>query len=257
MARRGDPNLNSIEDVLIAFAFRPRPDMGDMGLPNQIEQNLRALLRSFPNAQVETFIGQAQRALALYLCLAVHCGGRRQHLRKKLNRIALALDEAAAAVLDMHPAELELAARFGRFEPPLVSDDIPADGPPAFSAQGRFAIRMTTLAAGAGAAAEMLRGTAQDRSRPLRFLITSLFQAWIENTTWPRPVWRGDIDPTDPEMGGDDLFCEVVRLVLAALANIRTETGKLLALRPDPGQIEHVLRSVIVPRTRGRKKMSR
>jgi hypothetical protein len=212
----------------------------------ELEAKLRALLRGFPGDQADTFVDQAAHNLKLYICMVYRSPSRRS-LLKKTRRLERAADELVAALFDLHPAEFELVDHVAKKRSPL--EIISGDPKSSLHVLGKIALGLSWLGAAAGGVADSMRGTAQDKSRPLRFLVTELHEAWLA-IGWPRPIWRGDVDPADPEQRDDDLFCDIARTLLRGLDNIRASSGRLVVLRPEPAQVEHILRSVLNPRNR-------
>jgi hypothetical protein len=203
-------------------------------------------LRGFPGDQVDTFVDQAAHILKLYICMVYRSPSRRS-LLKKTRRLDRAADELVAALFDLDPAEFELVDHIAKHRNPL--EVVSGNSKSSLHRLGKIALGLSRLGAAAGGVAACMRGTAQDKSRPLRFLVTELHETWLA-IGWPRPIWRGDVDPADPEQRGDDLFCDIARTMLGGLVNIQASSGRFVALRPEPAQVEHTLRSVLNPRDR-------
>jgi len=247
MARKeADPQVTRIEDMLISSTARIG-SLNEPRIPDKVQANLRALLRQFADRDIDVFVECANHAMAIYVGLNVLGGGSRKSLLKKMMRLEKTFRKSTDAIFDCEAAEFELVLRFAKGRPiDRALDDVP----PSYERPGQLAKDLTGLSASAGGVADMLRGTAQDGTRPLRQFVSSLHDAWLSNG-WPTPKWRGDIDPRDPEEPDDDLFCEVVRFLLEWLGDVRTKSGEVLSLRPGTSPIQNALRELIL----GQKKL--
>src|SRR5262249_55712341 len=147
-------------------------------------------------------------------CMVYRSPSRRS-LLKKTRRLERAVDELVAALFDLHPAEFELVEHLAKQRNPL---EVIISGDPKASVHvlGKIALGLSWLGAAAGGGADCMGGTAQDKWRPLRFLVPERHEPWLA-IGWPRPIWRGDVAPADPEQRDDDLFCDIARTVLGGL----------------------------------------
>jgi hypothetical protein len=267
MARAGDPRVNELEDLLLACTLRIGRAGFDFPLPQEMQASLQAMLREFPDEDVKIFIKTTSEFLGVYVGMAALAEkrkarrpnggqGQRSGLRGRARRLARAADELVSAIFDMELAEFDLIAHIAKkgIKPTALYKHLLNDELPDASDVEKTAFSLSKLGGVAEGVAMLLEGTAQDRSRPLRFLVTTLHRLWLA-LEWTEPVWRGDNDSADVEQDDGDLFCEVVRFLLEGFSPDSPVDipERILALRPEPGQINYILRQVISPRDRSSK----
>jgi hypothetical protein len=200
-------------------------------------------------------------------------GRTRSQVRDKFAQVEKTLDLACKAILHLKWYELGLLVEWnaGLFDTLVLPGREPKHLERIFkldpkSDPERVALVQCNAMLGfrnaAGTIANLLRGTAQDCTRPHRYVVHRLYKAWIANG-WPRPIWRGAFEPFDPYTPDGDLFCDVVRLLFDGLrTRLPFEFQSLFETRgvpagfpPEKGQIEHALRELLDPRTARQKKL--
>jgi hypothetical protein len=99
----------------------------------------------------------------------------------------------------------------------------------------RFAEQLISLAVAIAKVESCLQGTAQDRTRPERYLIHELWSRWLD-LGFPQPRLVRGADSREPDAPDEDAFAEAVRLIFDVLYR----DTKFIE-----GEVTYVLRAVI------------
>jgi hypothetical protein len=129
-----------------------------------------------------------------------------------------------------------------------------------------FNEQLTGLIRAASIIIESLKGTAQDRTRPTRYLAHRLWSKWLE-LGFPVPRLVRGADHLNADAPDEDAFVETIRLLIDAMHTYRKPSDKgrassararlitrtlLNEHKPSDGEVTYVLRTVIEA---GRKKL--
>jgi hypothetical protein len=244
MARGGDPNLTWIEDRLIVATLRLG---GPKGRPQDfatVQSFLEKRLPALADGRIEEFIKTVNRVRTDYLYLlgwsARGIDVSRAATRKKYKRLLRSLDDFHLAFIDCIGAPWELIRQ-------IDCNGKPSEGSPMrvrFDALDfdQFNEQLFGLCSAISKIIQRLKGTAQDRTRPERFLVHELWSKWVD-LGFPEPrVIRG-ADVRDADAPDEDIFTETIRLVFDVLY----ADSKLV-----DGEVTYALRTVIQV---GRKKL--
>lgn len=215
MARGGDPSLTWIEDKIIVAALRV-PDLPKGSLDDFAA--MRSFLeRKFPDRAggiIEEFIKTVNRVRTDYVLLLV-LGKKglepsRTSVRKKYYRLAITLRDFQKAVISSIGQPWELIRRGTCRGKPDQSEITRAK----YEALDfhRFNEQLLSIMDATSNIIRCLKGTAQDRTRPERFMVHELWSKWIE-LGFPEPRLVRGADAHDAAAPDEDPFVETVRFV--------------------------------------------
>jgi hypothetical protein len=246
MARGGDPNLNWIEDQVIVAALRlgfdpPKGELQDFAT---VQSFLEKRFPDLADGRIEEFIKTVNRVRSDYLLLLMlSTKGQdvsRIAARKKYKQLL-------GSLMDFHRA---FAASVGAPWELIRHIDChgrPSEGSPMrgrFDALDfdRFNEQLMGLTSTISKIIRCLKGTAQDRTRPERFLVHELWSKWVD-LGFPEPTFIRGADARDADAPDEDAFAETVRLVF----DVMYADSKLI-----DGEVTYQLRTII---EEGRKKL--
>jgi hypothetical protein len=257
MARKGDPQLNELEDSIIAFSRMASDDnmtsSSENGLIASTIDKVRSFLSQSATGEIDKYIEFLEDNLKIYISLLHLGGGERQRLKRVMDDIsehALALVAILSTLNPFEETVLELAIETERILDGMIGDRMikasSTDGAKRVQLnselrRNEFQEKLQYILEASNALKNTFTGTAQNKNRPLRVFIRRLLRDWAE-CGFPPPRWISDADHCDP-MGIDpDPFCEMVHLIFDYMI-IETRQGE--AAREDSGTIDHVLRTAI------------
>jgi hypothetical protein len=240
MARGGNPNLTWTEDQIILLAQRgsssdwPKGNLEDFA-------NLQPFLKAkFPDTGddlIKEFLKTANRARTDYLFfLILEKRGievSRTSVRKKYKRLRTTLTDFLEAITDSVGPPWELIRQ-------LDCGGRPDEGTPTRAKYDsldfdRLTMQLISLSVTIAKVESCLKGTAQDRTRPERYLIHELWSKWIE-LGFPHPRLVRGADSREPDAPDEDAFAEAVRLIF----DILYSDTKFIE-----GEVTYALRTVI------------
>jgi hypothetical protein len=253
MARGGNknPDYNAFEDALIAgtvpYVSFPHPIV--------TYKVFNFLSARFPKLKIDEFIANLPNVLGYYFSLSFHNGGSRETLSVKMNRIAKAAYEFTDALEKLSDREYEmLQLSIGVQKSPSLPEVLAKNSQIVPSRLDQLDLMTLPLFTYRGASflKRSLGGTVQNSKRPLREFIRLLLYGWLRSG-FPQPKWSSEADAVNPDGIDQDIFCELVHLILDDL-QIPDELGQVRP-RPTPGQINLGLEAVLAEKKR--KKNSR
>jgi hypothetical protein len=243
MARGGNPNLTWIEDRVIVAAHRgnsselPKGSLEDFA-------NVQSFLKSeFPDVGddiVEEFLNTANRVRSDYLfILVLETKGvkvSRTSVGKKYNRLL-------ATLIDFHKAFVATAGPPWELIRHVVCSGRPDESAPTRAKYDaldfeRFNEQLMSLFGPISKIVRSLKGTAQDRTRPERYLIHELWSKWMA-LGFPEPRLVRGADSREVDAPDEDAFAETVWLVFDT---IYADTKRIDGL---DGEVTYALRTVI------------
>jgi hypothetical protein len=240
MARGGNPNLTWTEDQIIFLAHRgstsdwPKGDLEDFA---NVRSFLKGKFPDFDDDVIEEFLETANRVRTDYLLfLILEKRGievSRTSVRKKYKRLRTTLTDFLKAITDSVGPPWELIRQ-------IDCGGRPDEGRPTRAKYDsldfdRFTKQLISLGAAIVKVESCLKGTAQDRTRPERYLIHELWSKWIE-LGFPQPRIVRGADTREPDAPDEDAFAEAVRLIFDMLYS----DTKFIE-----GEVTYTLRAVI------------
>jgi hypothetical protein len=240
MARGGNPNLTWTEDQIILLTQRGSSSDWPKGILEDFA-NVRSFLKGkFPDVGdelIDEFLKTANRVRTDYVFFLI-LGKRgievsRTSVRKKYKRLQTTLIDFLKAMIESVGPPWELIRQIdcgGRPDEGASTrakyDSLDFD---------RFTEHLISLAGTIAKIESCLKGTAQDRTRPERYLIHELWSKWIE-LGFPEPRLVRGADSREPDAPDEDAFAETVRLIFDMLYS----DTKFIE-----GEVTYTLRAVI------------
>ena len=182
----------------------------------------------FPKLKIDEFIANLPNVLGYYFSLSFHNGGSRETLSVKMNRIAKAAYEFTDALEKLSDREYEmLQLSIGVQKSPSLPEVLAKNSQIVPSRLDQLDLMTLPLFTYRGASflKRSLGGTVQNSKRPLREFIRLLLYGWLRSG-FPQPKWSSEADAVNPDGIDQDIFCELVHLILDDL-QIPDELGQV------------------------------
>jgi hypothetical protein len=242
MARGGDPDLTWIEDDLIV-ASQVRAPFEEKRAFATVDSFLKKKFPDLAEGRIEKFIMAVERVAGDYLSLLALAELEEDVSRaatlKKYKQLLGSLGDFWRASTECLGAPWQLICRIDGHVS-VTKDALD------FVQLHEQLLRICRVASGI---VNCLKGTAQDRTRPTRFLVHKLWSKWVD-LGFPEPRLVRGADYRDADSPDEDAFAETIRLVIDVFREPSAQlelfaVAPCSALKPSDDEVTYTLRTII------------